>query len=141
MERRDYLMCRIDGADDWDFYAGEVKRKARKEHKCGECRRTIARGESYTYAYGVMDKRSQTYHTCAHCKAAAEWLQVACGGWLFEGILEELQEHWDEEYELRSWTLARLIVGMRRKWKDGAMPVPELEAVRASVPEQARSYA
>lgn len=131
-------MCRIEDCDPWEFFHNEV-RKAAKEHACVECGRTISKGETYTYSVGKMDDRMSSYKQCEHCLAAAQWLQVACGGWLFEGVLEELREHWDEEPELRSPVLMNLIRGINRKWEGGSAPVPDVEKVKASVPVAARS--
>lgn len=131
-------MCRIEGCDPWNFFHDEI-RKAAKPHRCCECGRTIAKGEQYTHSVGKMDDRMSTYRQCQHCVVAAHWLQVTCSGWLFEGILEELVEHWEEEPDLRSWTLGRLIVGMRRQWRDGAAPVPDKAVIEASIPALAHA--
>ena len=129
-------MCRVDDCDPWEFFHAEP-RKAAKDHRCTECCRVVAKGETYDYAVGKIDSYFCTYRTCEHCAAAAQWLQTACGGWLYLGVLEELVEHWDEGPYLQSWQLGRLIVGMRRRW--AGMSVPDRAAVRASVPEAARA--
>lgn len=131
-------MCRIEDAEPWDFFS-RSSRRARKQWTCGECGRTIPVGETYDYAAGKYDGHFATCQTCQHCAAAQRWLSVACGGWVYGDVLEELVEHWEEEPGLRSWTLGRLIIGMRRKWRDGAVPVPDVTRIRASVPESARS--
>ena len=41
-------------------------RKARKEHKCCECKGTIKRGEEYIYASGIWDKPAD-YKFCLCC--------------------------------------------------------------------------
>jgi hypothetical protein len=99
----------------------------------------IAKGETHTHIVGKWEGDFGTYRVCAHCRAAGEWLNVACGGWMFGGIGEELGDHWDEEIQLRSVMLARLILGHRRRWRDGLDPVPDREQVRASVPAMATS--
>ena len=38
-------MCMIDEADEWMLYS-ERQRRARKEHRCTECRRTIEPGSA-----------------------------------------------------------------------------------------------
>lgn len=45
----------------------EVRRKARKEHKCCECRKVIAKGETYIYSSGIWDHRPDSYKTCDRC--------------------------------------------------------------------------
>lgn len=122
-------MCRIEWSEPWTVYR-ERTRKARKPHICYECGRRIAPGESYHDAVGLSAEsdRWESYRLCEHCMAAGEWLRVMCGGWCYGGILEELQEHWDEEFCTRSVGLLVLIVRMGDKWRDrhGVMvPPPE----------------
>jgi hypothetical protein len=125
-------MCSIDDAEDWQF--GNIEqRRARKPHRCIECGREIAAGELYQYARGYFyDGGWCTYRSCLNCDAARTWLVVQCGGSLFHGLGEELQEHWDYSTEYRSVWLARAIVGMRRKWRTrrGALMEPLPNYVR-----------
>ena len=122
-------MCRIQGCDPWEIYH-EAKRTARKEHSCYECYRKISIGEQYHYATGLAidGNRWDVFHLCAHCDAAAQWLMVVCGGYLYGGIGEELLEHWEEDTMFRSRELAMAIRGHQRAWKtlrgDDLMPVP-----------------
>lgn len=123
-------MCRIQDCDPWKLYSFKIV-KARRAHKCFECDRTISPGERYHRASALDPDgdRWQSYKLCAHCDAASEWLMVVCNGYLYGGIGEELQEHWDEEIELRSIGLARLIHGRERAWQrtkyaTGLMEVP-----------------
>jgi hypothetical protein len=109
-------MCRIDDSD----YVQELDRStptARKEHRCNECRRTIAPGETYELFKGIWDGRFAYYKTCTHCQQAREWLYRQCNGYVFTEVRDELEEHWRDEPLLRSWRLARLIAGMRHQWK------------------------
>jgi hypothetical protein len=123
-------MCMIDGGDDtWESFA-RIERRARVEHTCGECHRTIEPGEIYERGGGVSHEWGRgvyTSKTCAHCVAAREWLLHECRGWVWEGVREDLYEHFDgfnytEPERLR---LGRYLIGMRRKWKafsgDGLM--------------------
>jgi hypothetical protein len=122
-------MCRIQDCDPWRVYR-EAKRTARKNHQCFECSRVIAKGERYHYATGLdpCGDRWDVFHLCAHCDAAAQWLVIVCGGYLYGGIGEELLEHWEEDTTFRSRELAMAIRGRERAWKplrgDGLMPVP-----------------
>lgn len=129
----------IDSADcDWTPL-GKEDRRARKAHECGECRRQIRIGETYEVAKGVDDYGVSTFKTCAHCVAAREWLVIICGGFLYQGVLEDLEEHWNEEDQLRGNWLAHAIAGMKRRWtrSDGTLdrvrPLPErtLDNLRA----------
>jgi hypothetical protein len=45
----------------------QANRRARKPHKCCECRGVIARGETYVYFSGVWDCMPATYKTCTDC--------------------------------------------------------------------------
>jgi hypothetical protein len=114
-------VCAIDDAEPWDVYRVSV-RTARKAHRCTECGRPIAVGESYRFLTGLLDGRWSTYRTCAHCLAAGEWLDVMCGGYLLGGLAEELREHWESGYQAMDF--ARLIAGLRWSWHDGRDPVP-----------------
>lgn len=115
-------MCAIDDSEPPTVYR-EQQPRARKPHRCAECARTIPPGERYHRITGLWDGRWDQIHQCRHCVAVSAWMNTVCGGYLFYNLLEELIEHWDEGY--RSVPLARLIVGMKRKWHDGADPVPE----------------
>lgn len=127
-------MCMVDDADPWEFFSDRDVKSARKEHRCDECQRMIRPGEPYYFATGKYDGYVESYHVCAHCRAASAWLQKACGGSLFTMVGEDLREHWAESESYRSTMLRALIDGMGERWHDGADPVPDVEAVRASVP-------
>ena len=44
-----------------------VWRKARKEHRCCECYRTIEKGEKYQYISGIWDGAPSSFKTCRQC--------------------------------------------------------------------------
>lgn len=46
----------------------EFTPRARKEHRCDECRRTIAVGEVYYKLTGVCDGRGFTHKSCRRCR-------------------------------------------------------------------------
>lgn len=116
-------MCMIDGGERYDVLSQE-RRRARKAHRCGECFRDIAPGETYEYATGLIDGTWNTHRTCLHCVAARAWLAKVCGGWMYEGVAEDLQEHIDHGYNPRWLNLA--VSGIRKKWRapDGSMRRP-----------------
>lgn len=124
-------MCMIDDTEGWKVHS-EVERTARKPHKCGECQREIAVGEKYLFAKGLPYDGDgwEQFKTCLQCRAAAKWLVNVCSGYLYNGVLEELEEHWEENASYHSLWLGRAIIGMRRKWKrsDGSM-MPQLPDV------------
>ena len=45
----------------------EIVRKARKPHKCGDCKGQIQIGERYTYISGIWDGKPTSYHRCQDC--------------------------------------------------------------------------
>jgi hypothetical protein len=45
----------------------QANRRARKPHKCCECRGVIVSGETYVYFSGVWDGTPATYKTCRDC--------------------------------------------------------------------------
>lgn len=110
-------MCMIDYNDgDWEWIRYPAMRTARKAHACDECHRTIAKGERYEYALGKSDGRLFPQRTCEHCRAVTSWLMVWCNGYLYGAVLEDLVEHWDENWDLRGRYLAHAISGMRKRW-------------------------
>jgi hypothetical protein len=121
-------MCMIDDCDTGSF-STETGRRARKEHKCGECRRTIARGESYIRAAGYNDG-FWTAKMCLHCNEAAVLLQRECSGYVYGSVEEDLEDH--ARYKRYPWSgeAARLLIGMRRHWRkftaDALMPIPKV---------------
>jgi hypothetical protein len=110
-------MCRVDYCDGEALSLSSSTPRARKEHVCNECRRVVQPGELYERIVMLYEGDFQTAKTCTACVEARKWLEEQCGGFIYGQVLEELEEHWDDEVKLRSWRLARLIVGMRHKWE------------------------
>ena len=121
-------MCRVDDADGRVEVFQSAARKARKAHKCGECRREIPIGENYHYEFGVLDGDRVTYKTCAHCMVAREWLNKNCGGWVYWDVIDEINEH-AHDYRKLAFPLYRIVVGAQRHWrsfKGGLMALPKM---------------
>lgn len=111
-------MCMMGDDEDWAVYS-EGARRARKAHKCVECRRVIEPGETYRIAEGLFDRTWYTHKTCAHCDAASRWLEAACGGWLYTLRQQDLGDHVvGHEKEIRSAPLTRLLRWMLADWRD-----------------------
>ena len=108
-------MCMIDYGDDPTIGWSETLRLSRKDHKCGECGRIIARNEHYWYASGVSDGRGFSAKTCGHCHIITDWLSANCGGYIYGAQIEDFQEHSEGTFGM-----LRFIVGVRRKWKSFA---------------------
>ncbi len=119
-------MCMIDDGEPVTILTHRTPRKARKEHACSECRRVIAKGETYDYTSYIMEGDMFEHHLCDRCKVPAAWLSENCSGFCFEMVGEDILEH---AREYRDLSLARQWVGMRRKWKsfmsDGLMAMPK----------------
>lgn len=58
--------CEVGGGDPPDFFCERIVR-ARKEHKCCECKDTIAPGQWYEIASGKWDGDFNAYKTCSFC--------------------------------------------------------------------------
>lgn len=117
-------MCMVDLDGEWWKVERIAYRRARRMHRCNECRRDIEPGELYEYFTGYLDMWT-TQKTCAHCVAARGWLSTVCHGWLFDMVLEDLDEHWREHWRpVKSTYLGKLIIGMQRKWMFRGARIP-----------------
>lgn len=72
----------------------ETKPKARKVHKCTECRRDIVPGEIYEKVHGCWEGEFETYKTCPDCLALRD--EFFCNGWCFGDTHEHLMIHVQE---------------------------------------------
>jgi hypothetical protein len=118
-------MCMFDGADcSTQFYSANT-RKARKPHKCEECRRTIEPGELYQHVSAKWEGDLDTVKTCSHCVVAQKWLQKECGGFLHHAVLDDLEEH-VREYGVSHYGfgLARMVVLSQNGWRRRGQIVP-----------------
>ena len=81
----------------------ETWHKARKEHKCCECKRKIKPGDEYERIAGVWDGDFSTYKTCEVCAGLRDALaEFSCP--TFGGLGEEYFNYLDgflkcEEYQ------------------------------------------
>ncbi len=64
--------------------------KARKEHLCCECGRTIARGEQYENASGKTEGGLWRFHTCLTCGEIRD--QFAPGGYAYTTLWEQIKD-------------------------------------------------
>lgn len=124
-------MCRIDYADDsegqWLTEPHEVT--SRKPHKCEDCGREIAKGERYYSGAWVGEFGLTPLSMCSQCVVAGRWLKKVCGGHFWPGVIEELQEHLDEEPDLYSRPLDLLVkLGKdHRQFHGQLVPVERVE--------------
>lgn len=88
-----FCECDVDGYV--EFYSSCL-RKAKKEHRCEECRSTIRVGEIYEYASGKQSGDFWDAKTCSTCLALVDYIKahVPCycrmHGDLFEDRIQEL---------------------------------------------------
>ncbi len=80
----------VDVDDPPDFFLSQQVR-ARKQHKCAECGRSIGRGEEYERVSGKWDGRMDTFTTCLDCVSIRD--QFFCDGFCYTNLLEDLGEH------------------------------------------------
>jgi len=121
-------MCAIDDCDERVNVVQTADRIARKEHRCSECYRQIVKGEKYHYEFGTLEGDAVTYRTCPHCMVAREWLHKNCGGWIYQGVIEEICEHADEYPDLAE-PLKLIVSGANARWKSiggDLMPIPDM---------------
>lgn len=123
-------MCMIEHADCGPTVFRESQRRARKAHKCGECRRVIEPGEIYRYDTGIWDGEWGQHVACRHCAVAMDWLSRECDGYLYGEVLADIEEHYREGYGI---TLGRMAVNMRRKWvrRGVLLPTPVMPKLSA----------
>ncbi|RLI66868.1 MAG: hypothetical protein DRO67_00400 [Candidatus Asgardarchaeum californiense] len=68
--------------------------KARKEHKCTECRRVIAIGEEYFREVTSYENSISTYKTCEDCYSIRQ--VFFSSGWCYGEVRENMEEFiWD----------------------------------------------
>ena len=121
-------MCHDLSPDECVSIYNDEMRKARKEHRCVECHRVIKPGEAYRYEFGIYEHEAAQYKTCAHCSAAREWLRINCETWIYADVFQDLYDHFTDAGAYppadRMW-LGRVVVGMKRQWDGGKLPVPK----------------
>lgn len=108
-------MCMVDGGERADFYS-VAKPIARRDHRCGECGRTIMKGEQYERHTMAFEGTASTHLVCAHCAVLTDWLVRECGGALIGQVIADIEEH-ATDYLRRD--LAALGGCARNKWVKG----------------------
>lgn len=68
-------------------------RKARKPHKCCECRETIPSGVKYQHTTGKWDS-IQVYKTCEACVEIRH--ELCCEGWNYTTLWEDVREYFHQ---------------------------------------------
>jgi hypothetical protein len=128
----------IDTSDDMTVELRRGHQRARKQHRCVECRRTIDAGETYLVTVYPWEGEIETDRCCAHCEIARRWLSAECSGYVYGCVLLDLDEHVAEG--LYPQSLADFAASMRAQWRvDGdLMPVPEMPPTSGQLLEHSR---
>ena len=79
-------MCSCD--NDGPSVMWESKPKAKKRHKCSECRGWIEPGEVYWRVRGVWDGEPRTFFMCVDCNEMLSWAGdgAYCFCWSFGSV-------------------------------------------------------
>lgn len=89
--------CCIDTGDDVAaIYSRRDIKRARKAHRCCECRRVIPRGAPYRYETVLFEGRWDSYHTCTLCAAIRDD-RFTCG-WTWAGLWEDLRYCLEDQF-------------------------------------------
>lgn len=103
-------------------------RRARKEHRCCECRGKIPKGESYNYHSGVWDGQGRSFKVCADCDLLRDELNKGRDfedAVVFEGLTEAA-------HDLDEPAIAERLLAIMRK-RDAKIPewfLPDPEDAR-----------
>lgn len=80
--------------DDGPSAMWESKPKAKKRHKCCECRGWIEPGEVYRRVRGVWDGEARTFSMCADCDSLLSWADdMECFCWSFENVHQDVADY------------------------------------------------
>lgn len=85
--------------------------RARKEHKCSDCGRTIRPGETYRRGVG-FDGTAWSWKECQHCEYALNRYDLAWDG---EYNADDFAE-WASDGDCRDVQEARDMAGYRKRW-------------------------
>lgn len=110
-------MCMCDDSTEPDVFRSEIRR-ARKAHRCDECRRVIPAGSRYRYVSGLWDGRWDDFAFCLRCervraahRAAEKSLGEAHCDPPLGNLLEAVRECANYERE-------RYLPAFRKAWKE-----------------------
>lgn len=78
------------------FYHRTIINKARRQHRCEECGKSILAGESYERVRALWPELGAPYtmKTCERCLELRNWalVSVPCFCWSHGGLLDEVRE-------------------------------------------------
>lgn len=82
----------VEDYDGPEFYYSKLMR-ARKAHRCDECRAEIRCGQDYERVSGKWDGHVDTFKTCTACLSLRT--VFFCDGFLHSGLMDALRHHVD----------------------------------------------
>lgn len=87
--------CEIDVGidDDGSEFTSTKMLKAKKDHKCYECRGVIKKGDRYEKTSGVWDGTFDTFKVCLDCLSLRK--EFFRGGYYYGRIWEDFETHVD----------------------------------------------
>ena len=77
--------------DDYCTCLSSTRPKARKEHKCNECKRTIPIGDKYLREVTLYEGEVEAWKTCKDCESIR--VNFFTAGYYYGDILYMLREH------------------------------------------------
>lgn len=114
-------LCYVDDGERYAVYRSQ-RVVARRAHRCYECHRAIAPGETCESVSGLYDGRWERLRTCARCLAVRDYVtaHVPCVGWLHGSMLDDLEAftceaRWEPDYPtgLHFGCLRRIVVARK----------------------------
>ena len=133
------------GTDSYDFgnydyfctvFSSKVV-KAKKQHRCSCCRRTINPGESYTKEAGTGDG-FWTTKGCSHCTVARAWLEKETQ-WSFMFSFDTYDDLYGVVERVGTLEAAKLYAGIRMRWVNAAgklLKVPKMPLTSKEIREK-----
>lgn len=116
-------LCAISAFDGTNEMFTQRQVKARKRHKCCECREPIEVGQPYECCAVKCDGEWHTFQTCLLCAEIRD--HFSCdGSWVFETTWDDLRDYAFPELPLKPGCLDGLSAAAKekllaawRKWK------------------------
>lgn len=92
------------------------KRKARKEHKCCECRGVIQVGETYNYHHGIWSDGPEQYKTCLECEVLRDDIDMELNkNSCYRGESTPFGSLYESIFEVRTLEVVSRFLNIKRK--------------------------
>lgn len=105
-----YCDCDYD-YDQPEFFTSRMIGRARKEHRCDECRGPIFIGDSYEKSVGKFDGVIIRHEECSDCLEIREWAEISMPcfcAYEWGSLIERVEEMVDD--------VEREVEGFREEW-------------------------